>query len=332
MKLRSLLRKPTRKDLPMLWDGLMVYLALLNVGLILFDWTWEWLRPFYSERAPWLVELYAPWHERFWLLDLPFLTLFATELLVRWIRAIRRNTYRHWFIFPLVNWFDLLGIVPLTGFRFFRLFRLVSIYVRLHRSELTSVGRDPLSRSASFLADVVTEEISDRVAVRILTLAQEEVRSGVMPRILRQVLVPRRDEVREKITAKVSEIVADPELKERARKFLKVNLERSLDEAAVLRAVPLPKALLQPLVQVIGQAVYLSILQTLKGTLGSEEGQEALAELVDAVMDTFQEEIGRGEIEGLLEEALVDALEEMKTSVGIQRWAVAEREAEHPEG
>jgi len=321
VKLRNLLRKPTRKDLPLLWDGLMVYLAFLNVGLILFDWTWEWARPFYAEHLPWLEGLYAPWHESFWLLDLPFLTLFASEFGVRWLQAIRKGTYRFWFIFPLVNWFDLLGIVPLAGFRFFRLFRLVSIYVRLQRSELSAVGRDPFSRGASFLADAVTEEISDRVAFRILTLAQTEVRNGVISRILRGVLLPRRDDVREKVTAKIAEIVADKKLRERARQFLKLNLERSLDEAAVLRAVPLPRAVKQPLVQGIGQAVYLSILQTLRATMESEEGQEAMGELVDAVMDSFEEEIGRGEIEEILEQAVVDALEEMKSSVQVSRWA-----------
>lgn len=316
------LRKPTRRELTLLWDGLMVYLAFLNVGLILFDWTWPSLEGFYTEKLPWLAEVYAPWHEQFWLLDLPFLTLFATEFFVRWIQAIRRGTYRRWFIYPLVNWFDLLGIVPLAGFRFFRLFRLVSIYARLQRSELSRVGQDPLSRGASFLVDAVTEEISDRVAVRILSLAQEEVRAGVLPHILRQVLLPRRTEVRAKITSKVAEIVSDSDLRERARQFLKLNLERSLDEAAVLRAVPLPKAVLQPVVQVVGQAVYVSIVQTLEGTLASPEGQEALDEVVDAVMTSFADEIGRGEIEQLLEEALVDALEEMKSSVEVRRWAV----------
>lgn len=322
------LRKPTQRELPLVWDGLMVYLAFLNVGLILFDWTYPLLRDVYQRHVPGLVELYDPWHRKFWLLDLPFLTLFAVEFGVRWLLAIRRNLYRRWFVFPLVNWFDLLGIVPLAGFRFFRLFRLMSIYARLHRSELTGVGKDPFSRGLSYLADVATEEISDRVAVRILVMAEREVQSGVLPRILREVLIPRKDEVRDKLSSKVVEIVSNPELKERARKLLKLNLERSLREVAVLKVLPLPKAMLQPLVQVVGQAVFLSVMQTLTSTLESEEGREALGQLVEEVMASFENELGRGEIELLLEEAVLDAIAEMKRGLEVSRWAVSDEGAE----
>ena len=83
----------------------------------------------------------------FWLIDLPFLLIFATEFFTRWWLAYRRGTYRKWFLFPIFNWYDLLGIVPLKQFRFFRLFRIASIYVRLHRSEHTVVGDDFVSRT-----------------------------------------------------------------------------------------------------------------------------------------------------------------------------------------
>lgn len=315
------LRRPRRRDLPVLWDGLMVYLALLNVGLIVFDWSYLGLRPVYLDHLPGLVELYDPWVDRFWLLDLPFLTFFAGEFFLRWWRATRRGVYRRWFFFPLVYWYDLLGIVPLHQFRFFRLFRVVSIYVRLHRSEASSVGQDPVSRSVAWVADVLAEEISDRVAVRILTMAQREIRSGVLVEVVRETLLPRRTEVRRQVSDKVVELLGDQELQDKARDLLELNLTRSIDEATFFRRVPIPDAVLAPLVKGIGEVVYDSIAETLNATLKSPEGQEALEELVDGVMGSFEEELGRGEIEQLLEEAVVDALEEMKRAVRVKRWA-----------
>lgn len=315
------LRRPKRKDLPLLWDGFMVYLALLNVGLIVFDWTYELLRAFYLDHVPGLVSFYDPWHEQFWLLDLPFLLFFAGEFFTRWVLVVRRGRLRHWSLYPLVYWYDLLGIVPLAEFRFFRLFRVISIYLRLKRSDLSAVGDDPVSRSVTFLADVFLEEISDRVAIRILTMAEREVRQGVLTTVLREVLIPRRQEVRRKVSAKVTEIVEQGELSERARHFLRLNLEEAVREAPVLRRIPLPSAVKRPLVTGVGEAVYDSIVETLSATLRSPEGQEALEELVDAVMGSFEAELGRGEIETLLEEAVLDALREMERALAVKRWA-----------
>ena len=42
------------------WDGLMIYLALVNVWLIGFDFTYLWLRPYYFEYLPLVAEVYDP--------------------------------------------------------------------------------------------------------------------------------------------------------------------------------------------------------------------------------------------------------------------------------
>ncbi|NIA01604.1 MAG: hypothetical protein GWO83_00485, partial [Bacteroidia bacterium] len=42
------------------WDFLMVYLAIVNLGLILFDLTYLWLRPVYFQHLPAVTRLYDP--------------------------------------------------------------------------------------------------------------------------------------------------------------------------------------------------------------------------------------------------------------------------------
>jgi hypothetical protein len=269
--------------------------------------------------------------DRFWLVDLPFLAFFAVELFARWAAAVKRRSFARWWIYPLVHWYDVLGILPLQQFRVFRLFRLMSIYVRLRRSEVVSVGDDFVSRGVAWIADAVTEEVTDQVALRVLDLAQREVEAGALSAVTRRALLPRRAEVREQIVARLAEVLSDPELHERLGSFLRVNLDRAVGSSPALRRVPLPDSVLAPLVRTVGEVVYDSIVETLTASLGSEEGREALDAVVDEVMEAFTDTLGAGEIEKLIEATVLDLLAEMKAAVAVRRWAVAEPTAAPPE-
>lgn len=431
-----------------LWDGFMVYLALVNVGLILFDLTYLWLRPQYFTYVPAVAELYDRvkgiephpltsryveavdeleaaadeetrgarlaelrrlsrrileenpfdrsgqtrnkvrlevrvrhwvadrgevhvddlsvgeafdrlWSEGtsanaavrffrrelepllavnyhreydldgklvdyFWLLDLPFLLIFAVEFAVRWILAVRRRRYPKWFLFPIFNWYDVLGLVPVRELRFFRLFRVASIYVRLYKSERTQIGDDLVSRTVRYFANIVNEEISDMVSLRILNETQEEIRGGTHRRIIRAVAEPRRDAIARELALSVRDAVASTGARKRLRAFLDANLESSVADAGVLRRLPLPKRVVRPLIDAISGVIFDAIVQTLAATLESEEGQEAMREIIGAAIDGIVEELTEGEIEELVREVSLDALEHVKEAVRVRKWIDAE--------
>jgi hypothetical protein len=342
--------RPPRSRALLAWDVFMVYLAIVNVLLIAFDATYFWVRPFYVERLPAVVALYDPVKgvepaadgaapaaepvrrrgpdgepvDRFWLVDLPFLLFFAAELFARWGAAVRRRSFARWWLYPLVHWYDVLGIVPAQQFRVFRLFRLVSIYLRLKRSDVVSVGDDVVSRGVAWIADAVSEEVTDRVTVRVLDLAQREVRAGALSQVTRQALLPRRDEVRRQIVARLAQVLSDPELHARLGSFLRLNLDGAVASSPALRRVPLPDTVLAPLVRTVGEAVYDSIVETLTASLATEEGRQALDAVVDEVMEAFTTTLGHGEIEQLIEATVLDLLAEMKAAVAVRRWAVGD--------
>lgn len=435
-----------------LWDGFMVYLAILNLGLIVFDITYLWLRPFYFEHVPVVTELYdrvkgirphpltssyvdqadalaaavdsgaavdaleprladlrqltrrvleespfersgmsrnltglqvrvrrfvaergdaafedlAPraaferfwsaggeleeavdfyrrdlrpllvvnYHreydldgqlvDHFWLLDLPFLTIFLWEFVIRWILAVRRRRYPKWFLFPLFNWYDVLGLVPVRELRFFRLFRIASIYVRLYRSERTAIGDDVVSRTVKYFANVVSEEISDMVSLRILNETQEEIRAGTHRRIIRAVAAPHRDVLARQLSLRMRDVVASTDARARIRAFLDANLERAVESADVLRRLPLPGSVVRPLVHAIGDVVFDAIVKTMAATLETEEGQETLSQLVAASIDGLVEELTEGEVEALAREISLDAIEHVKEAVRVRKWVDAE--------
>lgn len=286
----------------------------------------ERLVAFRSEIAPLLVANYSRrWNpddgqpiDRVWLLDLPFLLLFAAEFLTRWGMALVRGAYRRWYIFPLVFWYDLVGLIPY--FRIFRLFRLVSIYIRLHQSEVTNIGQDVFSRLAKRFSAILAEEVSDRVAVQILSEVQREIRGGTHRAILLETLAPRRAEIRERIATEIHELIANQTLQDQGRELLKINLGAIFEQSKALQKLPFSDSLLRPLVVSVGDAVVATLIQTLSANLETAEGRQSLEDAGDALVDALFANLDERELIALVEEVVLDVLERTKHGVAVKKW------------
>ncbi len=263
--------------------------------------------------------------DRGWLVDLPFLLIFTVEFSIRWLLALRRRRYPRWFFFPIFHWYDLLGIVPLPQFRLFRLFRIASIYMRLYRSERSTVGSDPLSRTVKYFANIINEEISDMVSLRILSESQEEIRGGTHRRIIRAVIEPRREALARELTLRMRDVLASTEVRDKVRAFLDANLKSAVENAEALRRVPLRKSIVQPLVETIGALIFDAIVQTLAGTLDTDQGRDLLQDLVGASIDGLIAELTEGEVEGLVRDISLESLEHVKAAVKVRKWAETEK-------
>jgi hypothetical protein len=259
--------------------------------------------------------------DHFWLIDLPFLSLFLLEFGVRWTLAIHRRTYARWFFFPIFNWYDVLGCIPYTQFRIFRLLRVVSIYMRLRRSELSAVGKDFLSRGVAYVSNIIAEEISDVVSLRILHETQAEIRDDTHSRIFDRTVARRREEIVDIAVSQVREIVANEQTQQRIRALLRLNLEQAVEDSDAWRAVPLPSAVLKPMVRGVGLLVLESTVRSVTTTLQSEEGQRATRDLAGSVLDQFLKGPMRAELDSLSKEISIDVIEHMKRAVAVRKWA-----------
>jgi len=265
--------------------------------------------------------------DHFWIIDLPFLALFWVEFMVRWFLAIRRRTYARWFFFPIFNWYDVLGLVPVGYLRVFRLLRLASMYMRLRRSELSSVGRDAVSRTVEYISNIITEEVSDRVAIRILEEYAEEIRDGTHVRIIQNTFGNRRDAIERVIVRQIRDLLTDPEIHSSFRRLLRLNLEKALAESDALHSVPLPGAVVRPVVRTVGHVVLDATLETIDATLRSEEGDAAVRDAAAAVLDRLFSGPGLAEVESLGKEISLHVIEHMKAAVAVKKWALPE---DHP--
>jgi hypothetical protein len=263
--------------------------------------------------------------DHFWVIDLPFLVIFIIEFFARWYLAIKRSTYPRWFFFPIFNWYDVLGIMPFKGMRLFRLFRIASIYIRLHRSELSGVGDDPISRTVKYFANIISEEISDMVSLRILNETQEELREGAHKRIIRSVATNHRDALAKQLAMQMRDLLTNQEVRVQARGFLDANLDQAVESADALRRVPLPNAVLRPLVAAVGETVFDSFADTLAATVSSPTGQHALEAMIRDSIDGLVLEITEGELEEVVREISIEVIGHMKETVGIRKWALPDQ-------
>lgn len=266
----------------------------------------------------------------FWVLDLPFLILFWIEFCVRWIIAVRRRTYSRWFFFPIFNWYDVLGLIPVAVFRPFRLLRAVSMYMRLKRSELSNVGKDIFTRTVLYFSNIITEEVSDRVALRILSEFHEEIENGTHTKITRSVIEPRASEIEDVLVAQTRQTLTDPRTIERLRSLIQLNLENAVDESASLQAVPLPNVILKPAVRAIGEVILDTTIETVTATLESVEGEEALRETAGAVLNDLFYGPGVAQIESLVKEITLQVLDHMMDVVKVKKWALPEDQSPRP--
>jgi hypothetical protein len=259
--------------------------------------------------------------DRFWLIDLPFLVLFWIEFMVRWLLAVRRQTYARWYFFPIFYWYDLLSLIPVTALRPLRLLRIVSIYMRLRQSELSQVGKDFLSRGVAYISNIITEEVSDRVAVRILDEYREEILDGTHVRIARATVEPRREQIERVVVSQIRAILTDQDTIERFRLLLELNLETAVDESESLQGLPLPHVVVRPVVKTIGEVILDTTLETISTTIDSPEGQEAVQAAAASILDALFYGPALAELESLAKEISIEVIDHMKEVVAVKKWA-----------
>lgn len=109
---------------------------------------------------------------RFWQIDLPFVILFSLEFLGAAFLKSRREMGLSWQQAMIRRWYDLPLILP-----FWRFLRVIPVIIRLNQADLLDLelARQELRR------DVLTnfaEEITEIVAIRLITQLQESIRRG----------------------------------------------------------------------------------------------------------------------------------------------------------
>lgn len=118
--------------------------------------------------------------DRFWIVDLPFVILFALELLARSYYIKRRHPGFTWLNAVLWRWYDIFLVLP-----FWRWLRIVPVLFRIEKSELLNLQILRQQIQQGIVANFA-EEITQIVVVRVINQTQRSIKRGELTRWLQQ--------------------------------------------------------------------------------------------------------------------------------------------------
>ncbi|MBL0953765.1 MAG: hypothetical protein IBJ01_03265 [Leptospira sp.] len=257
------------------------------------------------------------------LLDAPFLFFFLAEFILSWLLAIKNKTYIAWFLYPIYHWYDVLGLIPIVEFRFFRLVRVYKIYLMLQTNQFTKIlGNDLISKTLRYYSNIIKEEISDIVTIQILTETQNEVRSGNSLDQLVNAIDQNRTELKKVALKNIAQSAQNPNLQ-----ALVQNLVTEISERVSANMKPislLPKEMQANLTKQISLTIYSAISQATVAMATDPSGRKSIENLIDYLIDEMILVAQDPDMEKLNTNISVALIENMKKSIGEKKWLKSE--------
>lgn len=255
-------------------------------------------------------------------IDLFFICIFLIEFLYSWRQAVVRLGREQKVLYPIYHWYDIVSCIPLPQLRFLRLLRILAVYYRLVRSDVINIRNSKLYQSILKYQAIVMEEISDRVAINILTNIQDKTRLGGSRELIEDTLRANRAEIRNVIVASLQRIdlptlqLRQPELTDTIANLV-IQSVQATDEYKRLSSLPLVSGLVANLISEervsrMSEQAMDAFLAAWQKQLRSAEMQSILSELVDDVLDQVLELALDDRIQHLIQDINLKILEELK--------------------
>jgi len=323
-----------RELLGLLDDVVMLVLIVVNLTLIIVDWGFA--NPFVQAKLQSYLPALYTWynqtiHQHFLLYDLVFVSIFLTEILVRWGVAIYQQRYRRWFFYPFAHWYDVLGCIPVGSLRSLRLLRIVAMVPKLQRTGLIDLRETALYQTFATYRDIVLEEISDRVTVRILDGLQTEMQTSheVTARIAEEVIAPQREALIEAVTHRLQEAtaVAYQAQQENFHAYLNSVIEDAVRENQEIGTLASLPGVGRPVANLLERAIrdiVFNVVDQMVRDVCSLDNNQALAQVTAASAEALMSPRYDHRLHRLSRSIVLQSLDVVKDHVQVRRWAERE--------
>lgn len=309
------------------WDFLILVAVIINLSLLLFDSLFLIgpINQTIASIAPGFHTFYdTAIHSRFITIDLYFVAFFVADVLLSWAVAIAERRYHRWFFYPFVHWYDVLGCIPLSGFRWLRVLRVVSLLNRLHRLRIIDVTRWTSYQFVAKYYDILLEELSDRIALRLLGNVQHQIvaSDSLTEQVIDRVVMPRKDQLIREISQRLEGTVGQAYQQNRTA------IMKAIDElvSRTLRESPeIQKLHRLPMGQTASNAMQASlsgVAQRLVDELALGIHSPEFRQLIEQTAESGFESwltVDEGSAH-VTEQVLYDIIEMLKEQVHRQRW------------
>lgn len=323
-----------RETLGLAVDVVMMVLIIANLTLIVIDWGFA--SPFVQEQLQRYLPAVYTWydetiHQHFLLYDLAFVAIFVVEILVRWGFTIYRERYHRWFFYPFVHWYDVLGCVPVGSLRSLRLLRIIAMVPKMQRTGIIDLRDTYLYATFDKYRDIVLEEISDRVSVRIIEGLQHELRTSekVSKRIGQEVLAPQKEALIEAVTHRLQEAttVAYESEKDDFHDYLDSVIADAVEENREISTISSLPGVGRPIAQLLENAIsdiVFNVVDQLVTDVCMPENNRAIAHVTSVSADALLSPKYDRRLNHLAQSVVMQSLDVIKNHVEIRQWKLNE--------
>ena len=330
--------KPAKKQhgrswtqrLSLLVDVVMLVLIISNLALIVFDWGFESpiVQDFFQQWMPRFYTFYdGTIHQNFFFVDLMFVTVFVVEIVIRWGMAIYRQRYHRWFFYPFVHWYDVLGCIPVSSFRSLRLLRIVSMIPKMQRLGLIDLRRTFLYRTFSKYGGIVVEELSDRVAIRILDAVKNEIRGGhpVLDQITKEVVQPQREVLIQSVTHRLQEATAkaygtyQSDFREYVEEVIAEAVDRNQEISTIASIPGVGRTMASLLERAISDIVF-NVIDEMMADIASVENDKVINQITSISTDALLTSEYDHRLNQVTQSILLQSIDLIKEHVEIKQW------------
>jgi len=310
------------------WEVLIVLLVCINLGLILFDSLFI-LQPINDALAEWAPVLHQRYdtliHQNFQHIDLVFVAIFIFDVLLGWTVALFERRYARWYYYPFAHWYDVLGCIPLSGFRWLRVLRVGSLLIRLQRLGLIDMRRWAVFGLLNRYYLLLLEELSDRVMVRLFSRMQQEIGASddLSRRLLQEVVRPRKERLLNDLSRRMHSMLESgyPDNRGAIEGYVGGLIHQALlnnPEVIRLRRLPMGGRVADTLDEALAD-IAAQLLQGAAEGLQSPQFRRLARNLADEFFEAWVYQDENTDL--ALEELLVDVIEVLKQQVLDRRWS-----------
>ncbi|WP_275285892.1 ion transporter [Halomonas elongata] len=318
---------PALERAHLVWDLFIIVLVIANLALLLFDslFLLPPLNAAFEAVAPGLHGAYERHiHANFLSIDLAFVAVFLFDVLLGWAVAIAERHYHRWFFYPFVHWYDVLGCIPLGGFRLLRILRVISLLHRLQRMGLIDVRRWYVYTVVAKYYDILLEELTDRIAIRMLDNVQQEIRAGdgLSAPVIERIVQPRKQALIREISQRLEAMAGDAYAHHRddTLRYVRGLVGRTLAESPELKRLshlPLGGQVARGLEASLSDLACRLVDEALAG-LKSAEFSALVEHLAESGFDAWLHT--DPQTEQITEQVLMDMLELLKEQIAVKGW------------
>ncbi|MCO5248707.1 MAG: hypothetical protein M9887_07160 [Chitinophagales bacterium] len=327
--------RASRQGLPLFVDILMINLVILNLGLIFFDWSYN----FNSFQA--LIHWILPGFDAYYIknihpnasyYDLIFVSIFILELLIRWMISIYRKEYDKWFFYPVYHWYDVLGCIPMSGtFKLFRLMRILGMTLRLNNLGIIDIKSTFIYKKLNKYSKIVIEEISDKVVTNVLSGVQQEIQKDnpVIQKIATQVIIPQEGKINEWLNNKIVEALIQVYYKHREGlyTYLQGVVNKSVHENPEIKRISLIPGVGKLIADALDSSISnitFNVVDNSIEEISKSRQIPAMEDITSYIFNQFSSETENTELNELMKSMTFDTIEIVKKYVEIKLWRLKE--------